>query len=130
MVEARGRRQCLARVHLGLPVANGQKATLSSTSPQSQGPEPLSLGGRLHVEAVFPIPVDVLEARRLELREILVLDLVPLREAIQEQIRALYAQDLSISRIAKQLGIAYGTAWNYVQALKEHEEVPNDGASP
>ena len=42
----------------------------------------------------------------------------PLARSIQTQIARLYAQGVSISHISKQLGIGYGTAWNYVQRLK------------
>ncbi len=37
----------------------------------------------------------------------------PLPVALQKQIIALYEQGLSISKISKQLGIAYGTVYNY-----------------
>jgi transposase-like protein len=36
----------------------------------------------------------------------------------QARIAALYAEGLSIHQISKQLGIGYGTAWNYVQHAK------------
>jgi DNA invertase Pin-like site-specific DNA recombinase len=42
----------------------------------------------------------------------------PLPPAVQRRIAALYQQGLSIHRIGKQLGIGYGTAWNYVQRVK------------
>jgi DNA invertase Pin-like site-specific DNA recombinase len=42
----------------------------------------------------------------------------PLAEELQVQIAALYAANLSIHQISKQLGIGYGTAWNYVQQVK------------
>jgi DNA invertase Pin-like site-specific DNA recombinase len=42
----------------------------------------------------------------------------PLPTAVQERIVALYQQGLSIHQIGKQLGIGYGTAWNYVQRAK------------
>ena len=42
----------------------------------------------------------------------------PIARPIQTQIALLYAQGASISHISKQLGIGYGTAWNYVQRLK------------
>ena len=45
----------------------------------------------------------------------------PLARSIQTRIARLYAQGTSISFISKQLGIGYGTAWNYVQRLKATE---------
>jgi DNA invertase Pin-like site-specific DNA recombinase len=42
----------------------------------------------------------------------------PIAKQVQERIAALHAQGLSIQQICKQLHIAYGTAWNYVQRLK------------
>jgi DNA invertase Pin-like site-specific DNA recombinase len=42
----------------------------------------------------------------------------PLPAAVQRRIAALYHQGLSIQQISKQLGIGYGTAWNYVQRVK------------
>jgi len=45
----------------------------------------------------------------------------PLARLIQRCIARLYAQGTSISHISKQLGIGYGTAWNYVQRLKATE---------
>jgi len=42
----------------------------------------------------------------------------PLAEELQARIAALYAEGLSIHQISKQLGIGYGTAWNYVQHVK------------
>ena len=45
----------------------------------------------------------------------------PLARPIQRRIARLYAQGISISHISKQLGIGYGTAWNYVQRLKATE---------
>ena len=36
----------------------------------------------------------------------------------QASIATLYQQGISISQISKQLGIGYGTAWNYVQKSK------------
>src|SRR6266508_4416186 len=42
----------------------------------------------------------------------------PLPAAVQRRIAALYQQGLSIHQIGKQLGIGYGTAWNYVQRVK------------
>jgi len=43
----------------------------------------------------------------------------PIAKALQARIAALYAQGVSIHQISKQLGIGYGTAWNYVQHMKE-----------
>jgi DNA invertase Pin-like site-specific DNA recombinase len=45
----------------------------------------------------------------------------PIPEGVQRQIPQLYAYRTSIHQISKQLGIGYGTAWNYVQRLKEGE---------
>lgn len=45
----------------------------------------------------------------------------PLAEELQAQIATLYVEGLSIHQIGKQLGIGYGTAWNYVQHVKAHE---------
>jgi len=45
-------------------------------------------------------------------------------ERVQERIRELHEQDVSINQISKRLSIAYGTAWNYVNALDD------DGPSP
>ena len=42
----------------------------------------------------------------------------PIAEEIQARIATLYAQGVSIHQISKQLGIGYGTAWNYVQRAK------------
>ena len=39
----------------------------------------------------------------------------------QQQIKELYIQGLSVNKIHKQLGIAYGTAWNYIKRLKQAE---------
>ncbi|ETX03628.1 MAG: hypothetical protein ETSY1_46655 (plasmid) [Candidatus Entotheonella factor] len=47
----------------------------------------------------------------------------PIPKKLQSQIAALHAQEVSISQISKQLGIGYGTAWNYVQRLKEPEAI-------
>ena len=43
----------------------------------------------------------------------------PLAAALQARIAALYAEGHSIHQISTQLGIGYGTAWNYVQHAKE-----------
>jgi len=45
----------------------------------------------------------------------------PIAEEIQTQIAALYGEGRSIHQISKQLGIGYGTAWNYVQYVKGQE---------
>jgi DNA invertase Pin-like site-specific DNA recombinase len=42
----------------------------------------------------------------------------PIAEELQARIAALYAEGHSIHQISKQLGIGYGTAWNYVQHAK------------
>ena len=42
----------------------------------------------------------------------------PLTQSIQQRIRELYDNKTSIKQISKQLGISYGSAWNYVQKLK------------
>ncbi len=39
----------------------------------------------------------------------------PLPEATRKKIAELHSQGVSIKRIAKELGIAYGTAWNYAK---------------
>ena len=38
----------------------------------------------------------------------------PVAAATRRRIAELHVQGTSIKRIAKELGIAYGTAWNYV----------------
>lgn len=43
----------------------------------------------------------------------------PIPKTLQSRIAVLHAQGISISQISKQLVIGYGTAWNYVQRLKE-----------
>jgi DNA invertase Pin-like site-specific DNA recombinase len=45
----------------------------------------------------------------------------PIAHGVQIRIAELYARDISIQQISKQLGIGYGTAWNYVQRLKHGE---------
>lgn len=37
---------------------------------------------------------------------------------VQQKIKELYEDKISIKQISKQLGISYGSAWNYVQLLK------------
>src|SRR5829696_1763805 len=41
----------------------------------------------------------------------------PIPEATRRMIAELHAQGVSIKRISKELGIAYGTAWNYIKAV-------------
>jgi DNA invertase Pin-like site-specific DNA recombinase len=43
----------------------------------------------------------------------------PIPVELQRRITELYAQGLPIHQISRQLGIGYGTAWNYVQRVKE-----------
>jgi DNA invertase Pin-like site-specific DNA recombinase len=43
----------------------------------------------------------------------------PIAKALQARIAALHIQGVSIHQISKQLGIGYGTAWNYVKHVKE-----------
>jgi len=42
----------------------------------------------------------------------------PLVESKQAEIATLYSQGVSINQISKQLGIAYGTVYNYVQKIR------------
>ena len=43
----------------------------------------------------------------------------PIPEDTQAKVRQLYTEeDVSINQIAERLDIAYGTAWNYVQKVK------------
>jgi len=42
----------------------------------------------------------------------------PLSDMKQKHIHDLYKNKVSIKQISKQLGISYGSAWNYVQQLK------------
>jgi DNA invertase Pin-like site-specific DNA recombinase len=42
----------------------------------------------------------------------------PIAAEIQAHIATLHAEGVSIHQISKQLGIGYGTAWNYVQRAK------------
>lgn len=37
---------------------------------------------------------------------------------LRQKIKELYEDKISIKQISKQLGISYGSAWNYVQQLK------------
>ena len=43
----------------------------------------------------------------------------PLAKSIQQRIHQLYADNISIKKISQQLGISYGSAWNYVQKIKK-----------
>lgn len=43
----------------------------------------------------------------------------PIPEDTQKKVQELYEKDVSIHQISKRLGIAYGTAWNYVQEIKQ-----------
>ncbi len=43
----------------------------------------------------------------------------PIPTGLQTRIAKLYKQGTSIHQISKQLGIGYGTAWNYVQRCKQ-----------
>ena len=47
----------------------------------------------------------------------------PLSAVVQQQIATLYQQGHSMHHISKQLGIGYGTAWNYVQRIKKGQLV-------
>jgi DNA invertase Pin-like site-specific DNA recombinase len=42
----------------------------------------------------------------------------PIPRGVQGRIAELYRQEVSIHQISKQLGIGYGTAWNYIQRIK------------
>ena len=42
----------------------------------------------------------------------------PLEKSVQEKIAQLRGEGRSINQIGKELGISYGSAWNYVQKLK------------
>ena len=42
----------------------------------------------------------------------------PIPRGVQGRIADLYRQEVSIHQISKQLGIGYGTVWNYVQRVK------------
>jgi DNA invertase Pin-like site-specific DNA recombinase len=43
----------------------------------------------------------------------------PIPRGLQARIGELFHQGVSIHQISKQLGIGYGTAWNYVQRCKQ-----------
>jgi DNA invertase Pin-like site-specific DNA recombinase len=42
----------------------------------------------------------------------------PIAKGTQNRIAELHAQGVSLHQISKQLGVGYGTAWNYVQNIK------------
>jgi len=42
-----------------------------------------------------------------------------LAELKQAEIQDLYAQGLSMNQISKQIGVAYGTVYNYVQKIRQ-----------
>jgi DNA invertase Pin-like site-specific DNA recombinase len=42
----------------------------------------------------------------------------PMTKSVQVRIAALHGQGVSIHQISQRLGMAYGTAWNYVQRVK------------
>ena len=42
----------------------------------------------------------------------------PIANGVQEKIARLYRDGKSINQIRKELGVSYGTAWNYVQRVK------------
>lgn len=46
----------------------------------------------------------------------------PIPEQVQRRLTELYEQGCSIHQLSKHLGIGYGTAWNYVQRLKQMED--------
>jgi DNA invertase Pin-like site-specific DNA recombinase len=48
----------------------------------------------------------------------------PLAADTQRRLAALYHQGLSIHQMSTQLGIGYGTAWNYVQRVKQGLPLP------
>lgn len=47
----------------------------------------------------------------------------PISKKLQSRIAVLHEQGISISQISKQLGIGYGTAWNYIKRFKEAEVI-------
>lgn len=52
----------------------------------------------------------------------------PIPRGVQGRIADLYRQEVSMHQISKQLGIGYGTAWNYVQRIKAghlHSDMSN-----
>jgi DNA invertase Pin-like site-specific DNA recombinase len=48
----------------------------------------------------------------------------PIPEATKGTIAELHGRGASIKRIAKRLGIAYGTAWNYIKGTKGTAAMP------
>ena len=48
----------------------------------------------------------------------------PIPETTRRKIAELHEQGVSIKRIAKELGIAYGTAWNYIKGTKGTTTTP------
>ena len=42
----------------------------------------------------------------------------PLAKSVQDEIAELYQQKKSINQIRKELGVSYGSVWNYVQKIK------------
>lgn len=51
----------------------------------------------------------------------------PIARSIQARLAELHAQGVSIHQIRKQLGIGYGTAWNYVQRVKNGDKQGSTG---
>ena len=51
----------------------------------------------------------------------------PIPLGVQRRIADLYRQAVSIHQISKELGIGYGTAWNYVQRIKAGPLYPDMG---
>lgn len=51
----------------------------------------------------------------------------PIPLGVQRRIADLYRQEVSIHQISKQLGIGYGTAWNYAQRIKAGPLYPDIG---
>jgi DNA invertase Pin-like site-specific DNA recombinase len=48
----------------------------------------------------------------------------PIPEATKRTIAELHGRGVSIKQIAKRLGIAYGTAWNYIKGTKGTATMP------
>ena len=48
----------------------------------------------------------------------------PIPEATRRRIAELHRQEVSVKRIVKELGIAYGTAWNYAKGTKGTATTP------
>jgi hypothetical protein len=51
----------------------------------------------------------------------------PIPEVTRRKIAELYVQGVSIKRIAKELGTAYGTAWNYAKGARGSGWRPANG---